>query len=576
LAPDLELLENDDTIRKPYIPIRKPPVPCHFVPASSTIHPLLETMELFLQDYMKNNPARYFRSRELSLLQRLNKTFPEIIFKASDKNLGLTALNLNDYDKMVMAHLSNKENYTMTSSHPIGRNRTLSFMKDELVNFIENYPGFYRNEMKYLETWLQTVEPAYPKFYCLPKLHKQGPLKGRPIAGAVKWVTTPISKILNQRLGPLLIPFETILKNSETLVRDLDLLNGWLPKEPLLLITADVVSLYPNINVDYLQKLLRDLDITLEPMVQFVCKNSYVEYCNRVYLQKKGIAMGTNAAVHLANYYMYKVIDKHIKDHPLMHYYRRYIDDLFFLWKGSLDEWKQFQTFLNNISQLNFEFSKPSYTSTVFLDLNIHFYAGKFHTSVYQKELNKYFYITPTSNHVPHTFSGFVKGELTRYARLSSDPTAYETIKKLFYGRLLKRGYSRLYLNRIFVKHHWNSRTNDRSKPTSVLLPMVIPHTPRRNIHVLESFFKDQKSIFCDYIPNSSVKLVFSKTPNTLQIVSTSDLGNSQKQSLLETHSKRKKHGDSGTPKRKKARQQEPIASNSTSNSMKSIASDSV
>jgi len=370
---------------------------------------------------MEQNPAKYYKSKELSLLTKLKTDYPELVFKPSDKNLGLTAMNLEDYNRIVMEHLDNPNNYSLVTSHVFGKERTLRTFIEELNVFIENYPGWHKNERKYLTTWLKLEKPDFPKFYCLPKLHKKGPLKGRPIAGAVKWVTTPVSKILNLRLGPLLTPFETILKNSQTLVNDLSLLNelpNALPQEPLLMVTADVVSLYPSINTEILIKLIGELDLTLEPMTRFVCQNAYVEYCNKIYLQKTGIAMGTNAAVHLANYYMYQLIDRHIKDHPLMFYYRRYIDDCFFLWKGSLDEWLQFQTFLNQITtSIRFEFSKPSYEHQAFLDVNIYFYNQRFHSTVFQKELNKYFYITPESNHVPHTFSGFIKGELTRYAK---------------------------------------------------------------------------------------------------------------------------------------------------------------
>ena len=58
-----------------------------------------------------------------------------------------------------------------------------------------------------------------------------------------------------------------------------------------------------------------------------------------------------------------------------------------------------------------------------FMDLNIFkgedFYLfGKVDISVFQKEENKYMYITSKSGHQKHTIRNFILGELRRYVRI--------------------------------------------------------------------------------------------------------------------------------------------------------------
>jgi hypothetical protein len=194
--------------------------------------------------------------------------------------------------------------------------------------------------------WLQEELPlikhkykfTFPKFHVLPKLHKPGIIKGRPIAGMVNWITTPVSLILDHRLQKQLHLFPNILKNSLQLVQELEIGNNLnaFAMHDCYLITADIESLYPNINIERLLKIIDDIDFTCTPLATFVCGNSYVQYKQEVYRQKNGIPMGTNSAVTLANMYVGSIIDKFIETRPQVLYYRRYIDDLFIIWKGDL------------------------------------------------------------------------------------------------------------------------------------------------------------------------------------------------------------------------------------------------
>jgi hypothetical protein len=226
--------------------------------------------------------------------------------------------------------------------------------------------------------------------------------------------------------------------------------------------------------------------------------------------------MGTNAAVALANMYVGFLIDRYILNNPLVHWYKRYIDDLFILWTGSMTQWNSMKNSIQRLLQIPIHWDEPHKTQGIFLDLKISrcSYSGHFITSIYQKALNKYHYITPLSNHAPHMFSGFIKGELTRYARLCNTPFGYENVKYLFYQRLIQRGYQRKVLNKLFNRHKWISRFQDNDITGYTILPFVLPYTLRNNVHCIQSTLKESQENLTYWFDNAQVIFAHAKRPN--------------------------------------------------------------
>ena len=490
------------------------------------IYDEFKIIENVIASYKTSQPPRKLISNEVKLLRKLRDDFPLLVFKPADKNLGLVAMDISRYDQLVMDHLSNARQYRLVSSDCFAKDRLIRWIGREYSEITNNHDLWYSYELAFLK---KQKDFSVPAFYCLPKLHKQGSLKGRPIAAATNWYTTPVSIILERRLRPQLHVFETILKNSEQLCLELDLLNSKLPvdRANFFLITGDVTSLYPRINITRLERIVAEFDPTLVEFCKFVCRNSYVEYGSRIYQQLTGIAMGTNAAVSLANLYMAVIIDKLFVACPHVFHYRRFIDDLFLIWTGSLDDWLHFKRILA-ITEPSIEiiFSEPSNTMAPFLDINVFIDPshGSLQTTVFQKALNRYHYLTPASCHAPHTFAGFIKGELTRYARLNSRVYGYVHLKRLFFQRLVNRGFSRRFLRPIFTRHTWSSRYDKRLKSDRPILPFVVPYTRRSGMKSLELLFKRMEDTFHRYIPNSKAMLVYSRTPNTQELISSASL----------------------------------------------------
>ena len=83
------------------------------------------------------------------------------------------------------------------------------------------------------------------------------PMVGRPIAASHSYITRPISIFVDELVKPI-IRITTVLRDSRELIRLLE--NTILPNSNCFLVTADVVSLYPNVDI---KKALVALDLLL-------------------------------------------------------------------------------------------------------------------------------------------------------------------------------------------------------------------------------------------------------------------------------------------------------------------------
>jgi hypothetical protein len=125
--------------------------------------------------------------------------------------------------------------------------------------------------------------------------------------------------------------------------------------------------------------------------------------------------------------------------HRNLLYYKRYIDDIFGIWVDLPETtWEDFKQTLAQFGQLCWNLEDCT-TSTNFLDLQINIINDindKIQTTTFQKELNLYLYIPPTSAHPSSCFKGLITGELVRlldskYSR-KRFYTHYSTIHPMF------------------------------------------------------------------------------------------------------------------------------------------------
>jgi hypothetical protein len=420
----------------------------------------------------------------------------------TDKNLGLALISNEDYMDMVVSHLNDTTTYQHQPGNDINQLRnnilpTLSKLNNRAILL-------FGSEILSLDRYLSNFQDnttQVPKFHCLAKIHKT-PIKGRPIAGAVNWLTTGISALLSYKLRDIVKNLHSVVQDTRQLIRNLE---GISLSDSDLLVSVDVEALYPSMDQDITINAVRSLTAThfseaqhnwLIDATQFVLKNSFVEFNGQIYHQIKGMAMGTNAAVELANLYVYFLLEERkkfdevskryaMKVNPeksplLLQYFlpkttknwTRYLDDIFFTWKYGTKNLELFIQALNDTHpSLRFTFSYHQ-NHLPFLDTIIFKHNNQITFRIFQKPLNKFLYIPFTSNHPIGAKKGFIIGELIRYVRNCTLEQDFNEVRSLFRLRLEVRGYPKHFINSLFNQVSFHQRDiylsdiNQETSPT--------------------------------------------------------------------------------------------------------------
>jgi hypothetical protein len=237
--------------------------------------------------------------------------------------------------------------------------------------------------------------------------------------------------------------------------------------------------------------------------------------------------MGTNVAPLLANLYLYYKVDLEIKNK--MAYFKRFIDDVFFLYKGSREN---LLLLIDSFAKLAAPL-KITYTidtnSVAFLDLNIQLSnEGSIYFKTYQKSMNLYEYIPSFSSHSYGVFKGFIFGELKRYIRTNSRYQDFDFIRTLFWKRLTDRGYSSGFLRPLFLdsKVSWLKKhaIEDDLTSSKPLFALPVRFVDSNRLKALKKVLHE----FNDLIPWSDVLLTYKKSPSVLSLLTRSNLTSNQ------------------------------------------------
>ena len=166
--------------------------------------------------------------------------------------------------------------------------------------------------------------------------------------------------------------------------------------------------------------------------------------------------------------------------------FKRYIDDIFAIFpiinNASAEPSHTLFLSLYNSLRTSIKLTWTTGDSVNFLDLTLslgkRFNSSKqIDISLYQKEMNNYLYIPPTSFHTQESIKSFIVSEIRRYCLNCSDPEEFTNRKSLFLQRLLTRGYSKRFLkpliNTQFIRSTLLSRIYTSSAKTKLSSPTV-------------------------------------------------------------------------------------------------------
>jgi hypothetical protein len=443
-------------------------------------------------------PANFDQIKTKKQLSRIigNKSSVDSIL--SDINIPTALKNLNLAEKKALDELQRNEDVVITLADKgdtwVLMNRDDYIwecdrqLKDNSVYRSLQGSEILQNAMLYRNTLLlmsrekqisrRQLDLLLPKddkykeriFYTLPKIHKariawskNGKIPpGRPIIGNTNSEDTEISKYITTFLQPIVSKQPHILKNSEEILAALHdvTLNG-----SSILFSLDVNSLYTNI------PLIKGLQVVqtffeknpdpkrpdkylLELLKLSLLRNDFV-FNGKNYRQIKGVAMGKQYSPAFANLYMSdwerKVLHEVCGEKPTMYF--RYIDDIFGIWEGTIENLVKFVNLVNAVDE-NIQVTLcSSFTDVQFLDIIIFKDTNlKLATTVYLKPSSSLRLIGPRSLHPNHTKHGIILSQILRYIKNTTYQSDFFYNLHLLLQSLRKQGYSRSTLRKIKQK----------------------------------------------------------------------------------------------------------------------------
>ena len=230
--------------------------------------------------------------------------------------------------------------------------------------------------------------------------------------------------------------------------------------------------------------------VFLITLIHLVLSCNLFTFDGTLFLQLFGVAMGTRVAPTFACLFMGWLEKKMLQDWrgrpPRL--WRRYIDDIIFLWSGSKSELLEFVKFLNEYHPTikfkckegeHFDFETRSVN---FLDTTLYIdTSGYIQSTLFTKPGKLCQYLLPTSSHPNHISKNIPYSLAYRLLRLESVREKLYINLEHLRSDLLSRKYDNKVIQNAFEKVLKLTRTDCLKKVTrkeNKRIPLVIPYHP--------------------------------------------------------------------------------------------------
>ena len=382
-------------------------------------------IETKIDHYEQNKHTDNLTKAERQALKNLRKN-TNIVIKPADKGSSVVIMSTANYIAEGERQLSDTKTYKLLDHDPT---HTYLAQVNEAISPL--------NIDRKLKGALTPPQPTCPNLYFLPKIHKENN-PGRPIVSGCACPTVEISRFLDIHLRPLVENLPSYIQDTTHFINHIQTINTKLaPLSPrTILVTADVCSLYTNIpHNEGILATKHALDTRTNPhpptdqlirLLELILNLNSFNFQGKIYNQIRGTAMGTPCAPSYANLFMGQLEHKLIFSKSTTNIpagtWKRFIDDIQFLWVGSPRTLSHFQTSLNQSHpSIKFTF-ETSETEVTFLDTYILLHNGRLHTEIFTKPTDSHAYLLPTSCHPKHTFRSIPYSQALRVRRICSNP----------------------------------------------------------------------------------------------------------------------------------------------------------
>lgn len=437
----------------------KPPVPNH-----KNLTNYFEKIKTDITTYKNTLPnlnlTENLKVKEKKILKRLS-TNKKIEIKKSDKGGSIVIMDIKMYKEKSLEHLNDRILYQKMNNNP------LNDLKTNIEAFLETIYYHYHIDKETFDFLFPPKNPRTNLFYILPKLHK--PLiPGRPVVSSVNSVNEHISEFLTKCIQPLTLKLNSHIKDTKDFLKtivDKDIANT------KYLVTIDVKSLYTNIPtpegisacIHFIRKYRDDVpsftpnERILKTLFHFVLENNYFLLNKDLYKQKQGCAMGTKMAPPYADLFLgkfetEKILTETFKKHIKL--YKRFLDDIFLLWDGTLHELNTFIEHINNVHptiKFTHEYSEKEIEfldTTIYIDQE----TNTFKSKIFNKPTNTNSLLHFSSYHPIHTKENIIQTQALRYRHLTTDNNILNTDLQQLKSNFKERGYPTFIINKNLKK----------------------------------------------------------------------------------------------------------------------------
>ncbi len=451
--------------------------------------------EINLGKYKPKSPKRPNLSNEEKIALRELENNPNIVIKPADKGSAVVVMNIADYVQEAMKQLSDTKSY-----------------KKEDTNLTDQFNSEIKQELDRMllageigekcHAYLYVKNPRTALFYLLPKIHKGIlPPPDRPILSANDCPIERISQFVDFFLRPLVEKLKSYIKDTTDLIVKLASLGT--PPPNCLLVTLDVVALYPNIPIfegmRAIWPMLRDsrsnaqhpTNTSIMRLLELVLRKNNFEFNGEHYVQIAGTAMGTKMAPSFANLYMGHFEDQHVYTYPLQPWcWFRFIDDIKFLWPHGREELDRFIHHLNYVGSrdgrsLKFT-AQISETSNDFLDTSLYFTpTGEIAFKLYSKPTDKHNYLRYDSCHPKRMKDSIPFSQFLRIRRICTELSEFDKSASLIAKHFLRRGYPKTLIEESLIKVRRIDRATLLQKPAA---PQTDGRTDEEKFFLITTF----------------------------------------------------------------------------------------
>ncbi|XP_077145116.1 uncharacterized protein LOC143807448 [Ranitomeya variabilis] len=378
-------------------------------------------------------------------------------------------MDKKEYLKEVSRQLDNSTIYHKLESNPTDS------IKNRISNILRRYTAAGVLDMKTC-VYLTNDHPVTPVFYILPKIHKnlEHP-PGQPIVAATNSILSPISIFLEKVLTPHIRSTRSFLLDTGAFLNIIRSM-GHIPPDAIL-VSLDVKDLYTSIphteGINSVKKLLttarpdhRQIDLCIELLTVVLDSNHFL-FQDQFFLQIRGTAMGSNVAPPYANCYMADFEESHIypntrfQDNVLL--WKRYIDNIFCVWGGTLESLLSFFEFLNATwpgitFTMSHDLHRMNFLDTVVIkDSN-----GALSTDLHTKDTDRNSLLHYDSLH-PHAVKRSIpRSQIQRVSRIVSDDNLRAQRVSEMKTKFQSRGYPTSVLDDTQRTPHETRQNKDR------------------------------------------------------------------------------------------------------------------